>query len=131
MPWRVEFDGELDVIRCIYAGSIALDDFKGATFEAIALARKHNAHRVLIDTAELDSAISTMEIYSLPEFYETTRTDRHSKWAFVLPPAGQIREDAKFYVTVCKNRGWYIRAFDHRREAVAWLVRKNDVVNGA
>lgn len=130
MPWRVEIDEDLALIRCSYAGRVQLDDFKAATFKAIALAKKHKTHLVLIDAAELTSAISTVEIYGLPDFYDTTDTDRQSKWAFIMPPEGQIREDAKFYVTVCRNRGWNIRAFEDRREAVEWLLGEADVENG-
>lgn len=126
MPWRVEVDENLAVIRCLYAGRVQLDDIKAATFKAIALAKKHKTRLVLIDAAELESAISTMEIYGLPEFYDTADTDRQSKWAFLLPPAGQIREDAKFYVTVCRNRGWNIQAYDDRQGAIDWLLNESE-----
>ena len=131
MPWRVEFDQRLGAIRCTYAGHLNLEDIKQATLRAIALSKEYRSQRALIDTVELTSAISTIDIYRLPEFYATTQAERKSRWALLLPPSGQIRDDAQFYVTVCQNRGWFIQAFDDRNEAIAWLKEQpgadNDV----
>lgn len=122
MPWRVEYDEKLGVICCICAGHLELDEFKAATFEVIALSKVHRAHLGIIDTIELTSAMSTLEIYGMPDFFATTEADRQSKWTLLLPPEGQIREDVKFYVTTCLNRGWYLRTFDARQEAIDWLL---------
>jgi len=126
MPWRVEFNPKFGVVFIVYTGRIRLVDIQAATFRTIELVKEHHTALILIDCSELKTAISTMEIYQLPEFYDSTEASRQSKWALILPPAGQIREDTKFYSTVCQNRGWYLQAFDARQEAVDWLLTDSD-----
>ena len=51
---------------------------------------------MIIDAAELTSTISTMEIYDMPQFYDTTGTRRKGRWAFIMPREERIRKDAEF-----------------------------------
>jgi hypothetical protein len=122
MTWRIEFDEKLGVIHCVYAGTVTVEDYKKGALETIALAKKHNIHRILIDDSELKSTVSTMEIYDMPNLYETADANRRSKWALILPPEGPIRDDVNFYVTMCLNRGWFVKTFEDRRAAIDWLL---------
>ena len=124
MPWSVEYDSELGIIHSIYAGRITADDFKEGTIKAIALAKKFKTYLLLIDDSKLDSAVSTNEIYEMPRFYDEVNATRRSRMALILPTSGQIREDVKFYETVCRNRGWAVKAFNKRRNAIDWLLHK-------
>ena len=96
------------------------------TKETIALGKKHKTNLVLIDNSKLESTVSTMEIYEMPRFYDDMDASRKSRIALILPSSGQIREDVKFYETVCRNYGWNIEAFDTEQEAMAWLLSKKD-----
>ncbi|MEJ2641249.1 MAG: hypothetical protein P8010_16915 [Desulfosarcinaceae bacterium] len=122
MTWRIEYDEALSVIRCVYAGTVTAEDFRKGALETIALAKKHNTHRILIDDSKLKSTVSTLEIYEMPGLYEAADANRRSKWALILPPEGSIREDVNFYVTLCLNRGWFVKAFEDRRTAIDWLL---------
>ena len=59
----------------------------------------------------------------MPHFYDEVKGNRKSKIALILPPTGKIREDVIFYETVCRNRGWAVKAFDDRSEAIEWLLQ--------
>ncbi len=101
----VEYDSGLGIIHSIYAGRVTADDFKEGTIKAIALAKKHKTFLLLIDDTELESAVSTNEIYEMPQFYDDVNATCRSRMALLLPTSGQIRDDVKFYETVCRNRG--------------------------
>lgn len=46
--------------------------------------------------------------------------NRRTRIAIILPPAGQIPDDVKFYVTVCRHRSWLVEAFTQVAKAVEW-----------
>ncbi|MDJ0784009.1 MAG: hypothetical protein QNJ22_18725 [Desulfosarcinaceae bacterium] len=126
MAWDIQYDEQRRIINCVYAGHVNAEDFQAGTLKTIDLAKQHGTHLIFIDDSGLQSAVSTMEIYDMPPFYDASGARRKSKWAVLLPPDGQIREDVKFYVTICQNRGWYLRAFDDRQAALDWLLRDSD-----
>jgi hypothetical protein len=126
MPWRIEYDSELGIVRCFYSGEVSAEDFMAGTKETIALGKQNKSNMVLIDDCRLESTVSTMEIYEMPRFYDDMDASRKSRIALILPPSGQIREDVKFYETVCRNYGWNIEAFDTEQEAIDWLMSKKD-----
>lgn len=127
MSWHIAYDEALGVIHCVYAGHVTTADYEAGTLKTIALAKRHNTHLIFIDESELLSVdVSTMEIYQMPRFYEEADANRRSKWALILPPEGKVREDVEFYVTMCLNRGWYLKAFDDRQAGIDWLLNEAD-----
>jgi len=122
MTWRVDYNSELGFIQCTYTGLVTINEFKEATNKVIALSKSYKTNRVLIDDSKLEIAVSTAEIYKLPLFYEDVNANRRSRMALILPTAPQAREDVQFYETVCRNRGWFIKAFNGRQEAIDWLT---------
>lgn len=122
MTWRVDYKSELGFIQVVYTGLVTLDEFKKATNEVISLSKSHKENRILIDDSNLEIAVSTADIYKLPLFYDDVNANRKSRMALILPTSPQAREDVQFYETVCRNRGWFIKAFNERQEAIDWLT---------
>ena len=126
MPWTVEYDSELGIVDGRYVGRVTDDDFKEATAKAIGLARANNTNRFLIDDSEWEGGASVLGLLELPEIHEELEADRASRAALVLPPPSRAAEvrDAQFYETACRNRGWYVRVFPTREEAIEWLANE-------
>ena len=122
MPWSLEYHSETKIVLCTYSGQLSLDEFKEATERTIALAVKHKTNLLLIDDSKLEPAVSAIDIYEMPRFYDKVEGDRKSRIALILPPSGQIREDVKFYETVCRNHGWNVKSFDEPQGATDWLL---------
>ena len=123
MPWKVEYDTDFDIIQCVHIGNVTMDDFKAATKEAFFLATKHKTGKILIDNSKLEIIVSTTEIYELPQFYDNIKLDRRSRWAIILPTVQPALRDVQFFETVCRNRGWSVKAFDRRENAMKWLTQ--------
>jgi hypothetical protein len=124
MPWTVEYDLELGIVVGRFVGQVTDDDFKEATATAIGRAKANNTNRFLIDDSEWEGGASVLGLFGLPEIYEELEADWTSRAALVLPAANRTAEmrDAKFYETVCRNRGWNVRVFPQRKEAIEWLT---------
>lgn len=126
MGWSAHYDSKLGIIRSVYAGPASADDFKDGTIKTIALQKDHNTYLICIDLSKLEPALSTLDIYEMPQFYDEVSAIRRSELAIVLPPSGQIRADVGFWETVCRNRGWNVRTFADHPEATTWLLRDGD-----
>lgn len=124
MSFNLTYDPKHGIILCAYAGHVTADGFREGTEKILSLAKKHKTNLLLIDDSKLASAVSIMEIYEMPRFYDEVEGNRKSRIALILPPSGQIREDVLFYETVCQNRGWNVKAFDTHSEAIDWLLPK-------
>ena len=126
MPWTVEYDLELGIVDGRYVGRVTDDDFKEATAKAVGLAQANNTNRFLIDDSEWEGGASVLGLFELPTIYKELDTDRTSRAALVLPPPSRKAEvrDAQFFETVCQNRGWNVRVFRKREEAIEWLTSK-------
>ena len=122
MAWSVDYNSDLGFIQVVYTGLVTFNEFKEATNKVLSMSKSHKENRILIDDSKLEIAVSTTEIYKLPLFYDDVKANRRSRLALILPTAPQPREDVQFFVTVCRNRGWYIKGFGKRQEAIEWLV---------
>ena len=65
----------------------------------------------------------TKRLFEFPDLYAALDADRTSRGALVLPHPSRTGEvnDALFFENVCRNRGWNVRTFPGREEALAWL----------
>jgi len=126
MAWRVKYDPELGIICSVYAGQVSADEFEAGTLETIALAKKHKTNLLLIDDSKLEVAVSTNDIFKMPQFYEDAQAHRGSRWALIQPPEGPGLKALRFYETVCRNRGWLVKLFTDRQAAIDWLLNEPD-----
>jgi len=123
MPWTVEYDQELRNIDCRYVGRVTDDDFKQATVKALALAKANKTNLFLIDDEKWEGGASTLGLFNFPKIFDELGFERGSRGALIMPLAGTAEaKDAVFFETVCRNRGWYIKVFTGRQEAINWLT---------
>lgn len=125
MSWTVDYDLEIGLVCARFVGIVTDDDFKAATVEAIGLAQANNTTRFLIDDSQWEGGASVVGLFELPALHETLSADRSSRAALILPPPDRTDnvKTARFYETVCQNRGWNVRVFQERQEAIEWLTQ--------
>ena len=122
MPWTVSHDPTLQIIELVLSGQVTADELHESTSQCIALGRERGTSRFLISTADMKLGASLIDIYTLPsEQYIEEEADRFGRVAVVPSDSPEVREAARFYETVCINRGWMVQVFEDRGEAVAWL----------
>ena len=125
MPYEVEYNSELGIVEFTFTGSVTGEEFGRATIEGIDLAKAKDTKLFLIDDSDLQDAGSVIDLYNLPRLYEKLGLERGSRGAVVLPTASsKAAEDARFHETVCLNRGWQVKVFTDRQEAIDWLTKK-------
>jgi hypothetical protein len=87
------------------------------------LSKDHDNAGVLVDATEIELTASTFDLYDLPAHqYVVDGIDHRTGVAVVQPKSRKEQEAAQFYETACVNRGWRVRLFPNRDEAIKWLM---------
>jgi len=97
-------------------------DLRESTSAGIVLSREKGNADALVDSTELELVASLFYLFDLParQYYEDG-LNRRVRVAVVLPSLPKEREDVLFYETACVNRGWRVRSFPTRDDAIEWL----------
>jgi hypothetical protein len=122
MTWTTTYDSTLGMVEVILIGKVSGDDLLEASATAIALIRKKNATRGLINAADQIETSSVVELFDMPAYYADEGLSRDTRIALVVPKTPKLHDIAEFFETVCFNRGWVIQRFAGREEAVQWLT---------
>ncbi len=123
MPWSYKEDPTSMIVEVTYTGKTTARDLRESTSALIALEKEKGKNRFLIDTTDMGFAASIMDIYDLPnKQYLEEGADRCGRVAVILPSSAKEKEAVQFYELVCMNRGWYVRAFPERQDAIDWLT---------
>ena len=123
MPWTIELIDEYQIIETIYVGGIPGDELQAAALANLEMSREKNTWLFLGDCTKAESGQSLFDIYQLVAFFESVNLPHDMKEAIVLPISSEAVSDLQFYETVAQNRGYNVRVFNNRTEAVGWLKK--------
>lgn len=123
MPWSVTFNSSLNIIEEVFSGNVSAPEFREAMSKRISLGKKAGSTKILNDVKEVVVDCSVMDVLNFPsKHYDEEGASRNVRMALIMPTVGESREMAKFFVTACLNRGWQVKEFDDRHEAIDWLL---------
>ena len=122
MPWKAFFNEVENFVEVTYYDHVGAADLEAANFRAVSLGLENKCREFLVDAVEVKFDGSLFDIFELPErVYKANNVDRRSCISLILPRDPKSIESARFYQTVCRNRGWMVSTFPDRSSAVAWL----------
>lgn len=126
MSWSYTRNEMLGIVEVVYAGDVSARELQEATSEFIGLEKREGLNRFLVDVADMTLARSTRlsDLFDLPAIqYEREKADRKGRVAVFAPVTSKVLDEAQFYESACINRGWNVRVFAVREEAVSWLTQ--------
>jgi hypothetical protein len=122
MSFTVKYNPELSIIESVLVDNLTSKDLRMHEAQSIALAMKNKANRFLSDATAATIKVSISDLYNLPEFYQDQGLRRPVLIAVLSPTSEAGKKLVDFYETVCLNRGWTVKIFDERQEALDWLM---------
>ena len=122
MPWRVSLFGKLPIVETVYAGALNANDLSDAVRETLSVAVTHQITRLLGDCTQLDGGHTIVDLYSLANAIPGMGGDYNLKEAVLLPLNPNADEKVRFWETTCVNRGFMVKVFGDRDDAIAWLM---------
>lgn len=130
MAYTLEYNHELRIVELVYTGRFTAQESKESTSKAIALGKVHDDADALVDATEVELAVSIVDLLDLPaRQYVAEDMNRRIRVAVVSPRLPKDIRDAKFYETACLNRGWNVRLFPDRDDAIEWLTEPNPLTS--
>jgi hypothetical protein len=121
MSFSVKYNPELNIIESVIADNITSEDLRMHEAQCIALARETNSIRFLTDASQAILKVSVISLYDLPKFYQDQDLQRMVFIAVLEPTSEAGKNLVDFYETVSHNRGWKVKIFTERQEALDWL----------
>jgi hypothetical protein len=123
MAYTLDYNRTLKIVELVYTGPYTAAESRESTSRAIALGKEHGDANALVDATEAELAISIVDLLDLPDTqYNAQDMSRKIRVAVLPPRKPESEEDARFYETACLNRGWQVRLFTSRDDAIEWLT---------
>ena len=123
MPWTYKENPPSSIVEVTVIGEITSDDLQELTSTLIELEKEKGSNGFLIDTTQMEFAASIVDLYKIPAIqYIEEGADRLACVAVILSDSIKEKEAVEFYETASINRGWNVRAFSERQEAIEWLA---------
>jgi hypothetical protein len=121
MPWHCRYIPDIEVIETPYESRVSLQELLDAQDAEIALGREKGTRRFLSDCSRLEGGHSIMDQYALVDRVYGLGVSHVLAEAILVPAAEAVLEMLKFRALAAQNRGYAVRLFTRRDEALAWL----------
>jgi hypothetical protein len=122
MAWKTNLVENPSYIEVTYSGKVSPEELFKALENAVLLSRENKIILFLADLTEMIGGHSVFDLYGIISIYETLKLDAKAKEAIIMTSLQDTVDEIKFYETTCKNRGFNVRIFKQREEAISWLV---------
>jgi hypothetical protein len=109
-------------VESVYAGVVRPDELERAVLLAVDLARQSGVFRFYTDLTNLTGGHSVGDLFALIAVIEQLGLPRTLREAIVMSGSALAAQDVQFYEDACRNRGWNIRIFPDRADALTWLA---------
>lgn len=124
MPYRATIDAQKAIIEVVYSGVVSGQELTEASRVGVRMQKAAGVFRALADFSAVQRVdFSLVPVFDLPHaVYEQEGASRQLQITVLIPPIDELIELAGFYETACLNRGWRVRVFRARDEAMRWLL---------
>lgn len=123
MSWELKLDEDLKLIFLTFFGKTTSKDILDASNARVDLVKDTGVTKLIIDVYELDAdSKEVITIYDLVDkHYKKADINIKMKMAITTPKLTSANDMARFYETMCLNRGHDCRQFENRDDAIEWL----------
>lgn len=122
MGIKVRYIEEFGVVESTIEETYTKQDIIDSSNQAVALAIEKNANLYLADCTKLIRSRSVVEIYGFGDIYNELHIPLGSRQAVILSTNKRIESNSRFYETATRNKGYDVKVFNNRIEAIAWLI---------
>ena len=120
MSWEISRLPDLKMIVIKALGKVFLSEVINKFKMAPLVSHDDASPGIMVDLSDATPNWADFDIYMMPIFYEELRVNMRSKIAVSLPKAQRLSIYLS-YESLCRKRGFNIRIFDNRENAVKWL----------
>lgn len=127
MPYILTYTENTDYLHFIFSGNFKTGDVSNIWHEVHSCLCTHQDEKILIEEKPGSTAetLDTLEIYETAKFLATEKLEHPIKVALLYSDdvSAKTLKQARFGETVAINRGFRLRVFINRADALAWLCK--------
>ncbi len=122
--WHVDYLDDIGIVETTYGSAVNGEIALASSAARIKLGKDKACNRFLINGGGIVTADgSTEAIFErMTKTYHVEYTDPDSRFAVVNPRTEEGRWFAGFFEDLGLSRGWNVRRFESREEAISWLT---------
>jgi len=124
MPWDVNYLEAEYLVIIQNSGELTNEDFIAETTEAWRVMRQHHTYACMVDNRNYHHPFSLIDLYELPIFFDKIGVDRRVRVALLFNQGSPLKDDVRFFETVCINQGYNFKVFYEESEAKSWLKKR-------
>jgi len=124
MALKVTMNHEMGFIETTYSDEITIQDVTEATMKCLEFVHDEGPLKFLTDIANADLNLSVIEIFKQPDSWEALGFKRINSLAIVQGVKQKRKDDLSFLEDVSVNRGWNVKMFTERKDAIEWLAQQ-------
>ncbi len=121
MPVKIGFSENPERIEVNYSGTITESEYGDAIREFVKFNAEKKCLLVLTDLREMTVSPSILNVYDSINMFEKMGIDKNTSEALIIPENKFAADNVKFYETACQNRGYNVRLFYNKEDAIKWL----------
>ncbi len=122
MSYQITQTGAPPYILIQYLGEVTSKDLLDAVAEAAKLSQDSGLLLFLADCSRMSVGHSELVLRQVLTIIEQSKIPPAFKEAILLPKAGTPVESASLYETTARNRGYNVRLFENKEDALKWLL---------
>lgn len=122
MAWSISFNEQTRILEHILSEPFKVEELPAVVKSTLEAGRTHDTRLILSNCLAIEKPISLLKVFGLIRLVEPIPWDRTLKHAVLTSPLPVVAKEMEFYVTIARNRGFNVRSFRHRDEAVDWLL---------
>ncbi len=121
MPVKIEFSENPQRIEINYSGTITEREYSDALREFIKFNAEKKCLLVLTDLREMTVSPSILNVYDSINMFGKMGIDKKTSEALIIPENKFAADNVRFYETARQNRGYNVKLFYYKEDAVKWL----------
>jgi len=124
MAWKVTMNHETGFIETTYSGVATIQDITESTMKCLEFAHSEAPLKFLTDLANADLDVSIIGLFKQPDFWEALGFKRVNSLAIIQGVKHKEKGELSFFEDVSVNRGWNVKIFTERQDAIEWLSQQ-------
>jgi len=122
MPYEIEYLEDTQILYLTTEGQMDFSDYKKQSEEAIEMASRHDTGRFLSDIRKIINRASIGDVVRLNKLYDELMQPKTNRLALLIKKDQKDYTLIKIFELSCTVRGWNVKCFLDRQEAIRWLT---------
>lgn len=122
MAYTVTYLNDYNLIEIAYKDILNKKDLHHALEESAVVANTYQVFHFLADCTKLEGGHSVFDLYEIISFLDKMNLTHRMKEAIIFESNAQVIANVLFFETTARNRGFNVRIFTEREEALNWLT---------